>query len=245
MGFLFNIEHANLVSYLTVEETQRQPAPRASAIALNSFLNSLNSIAHGRRGIISTNLEWVHSVRSVARHHLHGLEERSHHLSKQGEPLEPQLVAELLDPLRPLFSGYSIYGLIVPERPWGDSERDFFEEAALSSQGHGLILMPDAPPGVLHILDPFPPLQALTTMPVAPPAVIFWTSLGGACALSLNKAKDFFRNKLLHLKAGKHVIDGMLRQRASETQTRICYTLVTYILATAARMRAADHQESF
>jgi len=116
-----------------------------------------------------------------------------------------------------------MYALIVPERPWDSSspENEFFQEAAHSSRQEGLILMPDAPPGILHIMDPFPALQALVKMPVAAPAVAFWTSLGAACALSLQAAKNFFRNEILdHLKVGPRAIDGIIRERAAQTRTQ-------------------------
>src|SRR6266849_894489 len=169
MGWLFDIEHANLVSYLTSEE-KTADAPRANYRVLHQFLEGLDAVAHGHRGIISSRPEWVRSVRATAEKasdRLDDVEERRS-IGEQQDDLEPRLVREVLEPLRPLFSGYSIHGLIVAERPWqtNTEESDFFEEAALSSQGEGLILMPDSPPGLLHIVDPFPPLQALTTTPV-------------------------------------------------------------------------------
>lgn len=226
-GWRFNINDANLVNYLTTEYRAPfprtgegiQPAPRASVAQLVSFIDGLISIGSD---LISSDTHWRESVRQAAenvRKHISAKES----FAPEGLILESQVVARLLEPLRQFFTGYAMYALIVPERPWDSSspEREFFQEAALSSQRQGLILMPDAPPGLLHIMDPFPALQALVKMPVASPAVAFWTSLGGACALSLEAAKKFFRNKILdRLNAGPYAVDETIRERAGETRTQ-------------------------
>jgi 3',5'-cyclic AMP phosphodiesterase CpdA len=239
MGWRFDVNHANLVNYLTVEdhspiaEKYLQPAPRASVAQLENFIQGLSYLGPD---LISSDLNWLKSVQEVAHNvmqRLRPLEDLSPSFQRSvgREPpppprvrpetiLEASVVSRLLQPLRQFFTGYTIYALIIPERPTDASspESKFFEEAALSSQREGLILMPDAPPGLLHIMDPFPALQALTKMPVGAPAVAFWTGFGAACALSLDDAKTFFRNEILdRLKAGPHAVDKIIRDRAAET----------------------------
>jgi metallophosphoesterase superfamily enzyme len=64
-------------------------------------------------------------------------------------------------------------------------------------------------------------LQAFNRNPIPPPAVTFWTNLGGACVLALDAAKKFFRNELLDLlrKEPSHV-DAVLRRQAEEVGTK-------------------------
>jgi predicted MPP superfamily phosphohydrolase len=239
MGWVFDLDHANLVNYLTMDDKSATggstiDAPRVTFPEVQSFLNGLNQIVGGHTGIISTSGGWLQCLK-VATTEAMDLARRS-----GGEPaptaggalvaarirpetiLSSKAVAELLHPLKPLFQGYSIYALIIPEEfRNGSPEQNFFVEAALSSQGHGLILMPDAPPGLLNILDPFPAMQVLATTPVAPPAVVFWTALGGACALPLDKAKTFFREEILDrlMTAGQATIDHVLRRQAAQTRS--------------------------
>jgi 3',5'-cyclic AMP phosphodiesterase CpdA len=216
MGWRFDINHANLVNYLTSDLQSDQPAPRATRAQLANFIQGLSSIGSD---LISSDSDWLTSVRQAA----DNVDERLHSLKDRESYVEAPVVSFLLEPLQPFFTGYTLYALIIPERPWDHSspENKFFQEVALSSQREGLILMPDAPPGLLHIMDPFPALQALVRMPVAAPAVVFWTRFGAACALSLEVAKEFFRNKILdRLSAGPLVIDRIIRDRAAETRTQ-------------------------
>ncbi|RYD67713.1 MAG: metallophosphoesterase, partial [Verrucomicrobiaceae bacterium] len=53
-----------------------------------------------------------------------------------------------------------------------------------------------------------PALRALANTPVALPAVIFWTGLGGACVLPLERARKFYREELLPvLERGPHYLN--------------------------------------
>jgi metallophosphoesterase superfamily enzyme len=100
-------------------------------------------------------------------------------------------------------------------------EDEFFRELAFSSQHRGLVMMPDGPAGIVNILDPFPALRELARSPIEPPAVVFWTSLGGGCALALEKARVFYRNVLQDvLSLGVGALDAALRQQADEIKTK-------------------------
>jgi predicted phosphodiesterase len=229
MGWLFDIEHANFVAYLTAE--QEKAAPRADFESLRSFLDALSlTYIDGEElaRFISSQRGWIEDIHFAAKRAADRLT-RPEVLS--GKPdriiVNSREVENVLNPLRPLFSGYSIYALIIPGSDIfpgadyrGTPEGDFFREAALSSEGGGLVLMPHRRSGLFNILDPFPAIQTLAEMPVRPPSVVLWTGLGAACALPLSEAKSFFRNVILdRIRAGKKSVDDAVRKRASEVTT--------------------------
>jgi hypothetical protein len=57
--------------------------------------------------------------------------------------LEPESVERILEPLRPLFSGYSLYALMLGGDYPSREEKEFFLEAAHSARHRGLVLMPN------------------------------------------------------------------------------------------------------
>src|SRR5215471_17216884 len=81
MGWIFDIEHANLVNYLTIEklapspfsrEVQPTEAPRTTYARLDHFLRNLGEIGSGP-GIISSSSSWIRSLENAendARHRL-------------------------------------------------------------------------------------------------------------------------------------------------------------------------------
>jgi 3',5'-cyclic AMP phosphodiesterase CpdA len=130
-----------------------------------------------------------------------------------------------LGPLRTYFTGYDFYALILPEHEWDLDRRSlqFFMEAGISSGANGLVLLPSQrfEAGLAQFVDPFPALRELARQPVAPPGVLFWTRLGGACALGLDEALAFLRQDLLDaLAGGLRATDHAIANRASHQRTK-------------------------
>jgi predicted MPP superfamily phosphohydrolase len=195
MGARFDLSHVNLVAYLT-DETGLA-APRSDLDTIGKFLMSL---AYGTNLISSTQLspeDWTRHVADAAREQLDRL----------GYQFDDTAIASevdtrrYLEPLRTYFTGYDFYALVLPSN---DHNRDedtlrFFREAGYSSGTNGLVLLPSQPNDIdlAQFVDPFPALRALADQPVPPPAVLFWTRVGSACALPLHEAFTFLRRNLL------------------------------------------------
>jgi hypothetical protein len=177
VGARFDINHINLVGYLT-DETGA-PAPRTDKNTLGTFLMSL---AYGGNLISSTQgtpEDWTLEVADAARYQLDKLNFQ-HSSAKNFLPINPK---KYLDPLRTHFTGYEFYALILPEHS-NDLDRKslkFFMEAGMGSGRSGLVLLPGQrhEKGLVQFVDPFPALRELARRPIAPPGVLFWTKLGG------------------------------------------------------------------
>jgi hypothetical protein len=219
MGWVFDFDNANLVGYLT----SKGPAPRAEWRSLATFTQGLTRL-DAESTLISTDPKWSGEIQQAASHSFKSLEATDAKPHWNDEfVLQSKDVEKVLGPLRPLFSDYSLYALMVRTGSMYPSpeEDEFFREVAFSSQHRGLVMMPDGPTGVVNILDPFPALRELARCPIEPPAVVFWTSLGGACALVLEKARIFYRNVLQDLlRLGAGALDAALRQQADKTKTK-------------------------
>jgi hypothetical protein len=218
MGARFAFNHSNLIGYLTADRNIR--APRTDRETLGTFLMSL---AYNRNLISSTQGtpdDWTERIRDVARDQF----SRMHFQFGELDLMQSEKVAEVLDPLRSYFNGYDFYALVLPAGIW-EKDRDsfaFFTEAAVASQASGLVLMPEELPnsGLSQFVDPFPALKVLADNPIAPPGVVFWTRLGGTCALPLDDARTFFRRQLLDsLQEGLAATDGAIRAQAVQRQS--------------------------
>jgi UDP-2,3-diacylglucosamine pyrophosphatase LpxH len=219
MGAQFDLNHINLVGYLT-DETGLA-APRSDLDTIGKFLMSL---AYGQNLISSTQGspdDWTRQVADAAR-------DQFNHLKFQfGEPANERPVdsGRYLNPLRTYFTGYDFYALVLPahDSHSNDSVLRFFREAGYSSGADGLVLLPSQQyePGLTQFVDPFPALRILADQPIAPPGVLFWTRLGSACALSLREAFDFLRHDLLGaLSGGLRAADAAIAFQASRRQSK-------------------------
>ena len=229
MGWRFDFDNANLVAYLTSDRNVQ--APKAEWRSVAQFTCSLMDHPESSNGltggdtVISTDHSWLQEIRDKARRCYESvlLSDNNKQHWNDFFVLDSALVEEILRPLRPLFSGYSLYALIVRTGsiyPTKDEE-EFFLEIASSTQHRGLVLMPDGPVGLVNMLDPFPALLELARMPIDPPAVVFWTSSGSAAALTFNEAKRFFREVILGCLAdGSQAVEAALNRRAAEVETK-------------------------
>ncbi|ROT43870.1 hypothetical protein CHR62_15250 [Pusillimonas sp. NJUB218] len=239
MGAQFDLNHINLVGYLT-DETGIA-SPRSDRHTILTFLMSL---AYGQNLISSTQgspNDWTRQVIDAARYQLDRV--NSHFDEPDNKcPVDSK---QFLDPLRTYFTGYDFYALVLP----GDNHRraesalGFFREAGYSSGSNGLILLPSQPyePGLAQFVDPFPALRALADQPIAPPCVLFWTRLGSACALSMQDAFNFLRHDLLSaLSSGlRATTDAIAFQASRQRSKRILHLSDLHIgLAEATQRRS-------
>jgi hypothetical protein len=71
------------------------------------------------------------------------------------------------------------------------------------------------------VVDPFPALRVLAETPTSPPAVVFWTPLGGSCVLPLHEALDFFRRDLIwSLESGVREVDHLIQVAAARQRSK-------------------------
>jgi len=223
MGARFDISHINLIGYLT-DETGA-PAPRVDRETLGTFLMSLAYSGNLISSTQGTPDDWTAEVADAASQQFRELDFQFGN-SINLQPINPR---KYIDPLRTYFIGYDFYSLILPDNDWRLDERSlqFFMEAGISSGAKGLILLPHQRygEGMSQFVDPFPALRELARQPIAPPAVLFWTRLGSACALPLDDALRFLRHDLLDALAGglRATDEAILSQATRRTTKRILH----------------------
>src|SRR5947208_5314073 len=139
MGWMFDFDDANLVNYLTTEvahlryskDAQFGAAPRISFGRLTSFLERLSPSSREHL-IVSINPAWLAEIGravEVSTKILRSIREKEDRADE--EVLDAEVVEQVLRPLNRLFTGYAVYGLVVPEKTWEPSpEKEFFFEAA-------------------------------------------------------------------------------------------------------------------
>jgi predicted phosphodiesterase len=115
-----------------------------------------------------------------------------HSLGKNDEYFSSETVARLLEPLREFFEGYSLYALVLGERNTHKQVDDFFQRAAMSERIDTFVAMPMDFSNFSTIVDPLPLLNVLAESSSTPPLVVFWTSMGSALALPLEKSREVF-----------------------------------------------------
>ncbi|WEO65094.1 metallophosphoesterase family protein [Rhizobium rhizogenes] len=219
MGARFDVNHINLVGYLT-DETGAQ-VPRTDRETLGTFLMSLcynGSLISSTQG---TPDDWTDHVAGAAK-------EQFNRLNFQfgaEENVEQINVRPFLAPLKAYFTGYDFYALVLPQDNNEVDKRSlhFFMEAGISSGANGLVLLPyqSFGAGLTQFVDPFPAVRQLALQPVSPPAVVFWTRLGGACVLPLSEALAFLRHHLLDaLRGGLRSTDAVIAAEANRQRTK-------------------------
>lgn len=214
MGAQFDLNHINLVGYLT-DETGLA-APRSDLDTIGKFLMSL---AYGQHLISSTQGspdDWTRKVADAANDQFKRLNFQFGESANE-RPVDSR---KYLDPLRTYFTGYDFYALVLPadDNSRDDSTLRFFREAGFGSGANGLVLLPSQryESGLAQFVDPFPALRVLADQPIAPPGVLFWTRLGSACALSLRDSFQFLRHDLLDaLSGGLKATDAAIAYQAS------------------------------
>ncbi|NEH47446.1 hypothetical protein GR210_01390 [Rhizobium leguminosarum] len=226
MGFQFSIEHAGIVSYLTIVKSDIPVVENAVFI---SFFGSLADVnRHGEPRLISRGERWIKSINQIALATFHSVTEALD--DEPGDGLvEPDVFLKFVNPLLEYFRGYELYALILTSEDIADKQaRAFFEYGARASGGRGLFLLPDGKPTdftrcrsdenelQITFLDPDPIIQMMATAPVARPSVLFWTASGAACILPISEARAAYDAEFgPALQQGNGNVDLLLR-KASE-----------------------------
>jgi predicted phosphodiesterase len=210
VGAQFQLEHVNFVAYLTAE--QKHTPPRSDRASLRDFLSSFADRHRILSSTISNDPNWQSSLQqrsiSVLRRVKPG----------RGDLLSPEQVGHILDPLREFFTGYALYALFIPGKyAPKNSRRDIdrlYHSFVRDSRLKILVLRPDTGTQFLNIIDPFPALQALARLPVAPPVVVFWTPAGGSLALPLSQAEFFFRELMYRSQLSDFHLDRLIQEQS-------------------------------
>src|SRR5713226_8340953 len=126
MGWIFPLEYANVVGYLTTQGRSRPP--RLNKWDLDSFFGSIQDSTR----LISSDSDWIETVKRAARESL----ERVHQIPDTGQAIGDEIVEHLLKPLRPLVGGYQLFALAVGSYHDDKKLRAFVEHAAYSSKRH-------------------------------------------------------------------------------------------------------------
>jgi 3',5'-cyclic AMP phosphodiesterase CpdA len=230
MGAIFHLDHSNFVAYLTAGEVDGNasniPAPRTDVRTIRSFLKLF---AEGiDTNTVSSTKNWQDNLRTAAWAALDQLppEPPSGEAPPPSElfKLTSSDVANALDPLRPFFSNYALYVLLIPPfqaiEAVGAIEKRKDAFVYLANAPGVLVLMPSTGGAFLNVTDPFPALKQLAWMPVAPPAAVFWTTTGASVALPLSDAIAHFDKSLKSLlpNGSTKDIDDGLKALASQRQ---------------------------
>lgn len=218
MGAVFDIDHINLVGYLTSGNITKPLRTERSNV-----LNFLTSLAYGQNLISSTKKnsdKWAETVSTIAEKILSEIN-KSYKFGSSEDIIDAK---KYLHRIKGKFDDFNFYALIIPGNDTYESSElyKFFVDSAISSGSDGLILFPSNSrrESLSQFVDPFPALIEFSKNPIQTPAVIFWSSNNSSCALPLKKAAKFFREILLPATAGgKDNIDKAIKSASSSKDT--------------------------
>lgn len=194
MGWRFPIEYANIVAYLTTPRLESPLFLKHHELA--KFLESLQDEQADREPLISSDPNWIVSVRTMARH---GLETLSRSEGAQSDkPLPKQLVNHILHRLKGMLGDYKFFGMAVGSQHSFKESESFIEKAAYSSKHHAIFLLPqfDRDSSVFECLTPFGPISLLCEQPETWPGILFWSKTGSAAFATLKEAPPLFERLL-------------------------------------------------
>ena len=218
MGFIFEIQQANVVAYLT---TANRTPPRVSYQHLASFLAILSGKGDQppenlfSEILISISPQWIEDVKRTADLAYQHIQEQPD-WSKQ---ISENEIATRLGALRDLLSNYHLFGLAVGSWQHDQQLRAFTNYAAIDSGHEALFLVPagwDASRGV-QLLDPFPAVALAAEHSHDWPGMVFWSRNGVAAFAPLDQAKDLYHQLRAALSSPRQ-LDGILEnwRRRSE-----------------------------
>lgn len=199
MGARFQLEHANIVAYLT---SRSYGAPRVREHDLSKFLDALRYEAKQwlipERGFEPW-LEQIAEIASNARSRLSRLREYD-----DREVLPPATVERVLEELRSEFSGYPLFALAVGN---GERLRETAHDLARAQMyGQLLVLIPEQ--GTtrrnFEVLDPIPAFSVALHAVAEWPGIAFWTATGASAFVPLNEIKELRRQLEVASHEGRH-----------------------------------------
>ena len=178
MGWYFQLEHANLVAYLTT------PGAKPPTVLFRDVASFLDGLRQGwQKTLISSDGKWPELMGNKAAEIFKDIPPEK---AWMPDPVEPRELERLIGPLRDGLSNYGFYALSVFDDQSPDLNKRldaFMQNGAYESKGDGLFLITDQwRPLQCSFLDPFPPLQQIAKHPGNMPGVVFWTEDAVACA---------------------------------------------------------------
>jgi hypothetical protein len=184
MGWIFPLEFANVVGYLTTQGRSRPP--RLTKWELDSFFGSIQVSTR----LISSDPEWIETVKRVARES----QQDVYKISDTGQAVSDEIVEDLLKPLRPLVGGYELFGLAVGSYHDDNKLKAFVEHAAYSSKRHAIFLSTDLgdTSSSLIVFDPFPGMSLIANQPENWPGILFWNRTARSAFAKLEDAYELY-----------------------------------------------------
>jgi UDP-2,3-diacylglucosamine pyrophosphatase LpxH len=185
MGFSFELEHANLVAYLTAPG--QLTAPQVTDWELRSFLSATAEPITGT-GFMSADKEWVEEMLRIA---AASLAEHSRRRYRENDDLvKPEDLEAAFAPLRSKLVPYHLFAVTLDMRLDEGASTELATAArhlALSGRRGTLVLMPAWYRGAdVSVLDPLPQFALAMENPGLWPGMLFWTVNGAAAVVPLS-----------------------------------------------------------
>ncbi len=197
MGFVFDVQQANIVAYLT---TPNRKSPRISYGDFYAFLSVLSGQAEedperlfssSAEARVIGRPEWIERVKRAASGALTRVQSRNPGWSDR---VPDEAITTELAVLSDLLGDYNLFGLAVGS--WTDDEplRAFTTYAAISSGKDALFLVPMgwSPAQSVQLLDPFPAVALAAERSSDWPGIAFWSRSGTAAFTPLREAEDLY-----------------------------------------------------
>lgn len=220
MGYHFEIEHANLVAYLT---TPNVAAPRTNVASARSLLGS---IAYGqpneRRGLLSRDTEWLHTMQEEARTALTVLAEMP-----WKEQLDPDALNRIFSTLRLEFSRFALYALVVDDGRSQHASGELDAAARQLAYGGGtdvLVLIPEFVSSYsMRVLDPLPAFAAALENTHRWPGILLWTPQASVAFVDLDALSTVIMDLRLARTNPDRLNEMLMRLRSGRASKRLLH----------------------
>lgn len=190
MGYRFNLDHGNIVVYLTTPATE---PPRVERRRLEEFLSAVRDgrDRSWRRGgrILTRDPRWIEQLHVEAENSLSILRRVNHE-----RVLPAADVARVLQPLRTLLSRFRLYVLPLWQGRRGADHLLIRSEGLALGSEEALVLFPEdgLGDGRRNNLDALPAFDLALQYVDQWPGVLLWTDRGGAAFVPERKIDDAF-----------------------------------------------------
>lgn len=173
MGAVFQIEHANIMAYVTSGSCA---APRVNKADLTGFLEAL---AYNARDILISERgheNWPYEIANIAKNSLSRLSETQ----QEGDTIYASTVESLLEDLRLELSCYPLYALAVGKG--GPIHKAVRSLARRPTYGQLLVLIPNqhSTSQNFDLLDPIPAFSVALHAAADWPGIVFYTASGAS-----------------------------------------------------------------
>jgi hypothetical protein len=225
MGINFEIQHANLVAYLTAP--RGAPAPSAEWQTVEGFLRVLSE----GTTLISGGVDWPRTIRAHSQSALEAMSNISDTLVRERQASErlslplvipSDAIALLFREMKPWFNNFGLFALIMASDHNSRAAHQAYEEIGYTSGALALLPYIGQSREPLAVLDPFPALQALGRSPGELPMIVFWDKRGNCCALPIKDGLVLFQRALrASLRQGDDNQTSEILAEAANKQTAV------------------------